>query len=358
MKIIILFLYFLCIHSWKPLPMIKKTIVPSKGKIQFVSVKKNNSLFGYYSDSTFKLTEKIGNKFNTKGWTLKFPCDFIQDLDFEQWNGEIHHLVTCYDKKDDLNRVYLNNKRLFYSKTSILQSLLVTSFNSLMSVIICRNGEISIYNQSRSSESNITKESFHFFKTPHTISQVQLNHENLSLYLLDSMGAISTFSLDKFKIVDLYNLKINHPITSFYMDDLNQNLLVSLLNKQIILFRKNETNGQIPIFSKNMNTLALKVFVDNKKMMILCENENVLCLKNNGEPYFELPKIFNRNFFYKWHVFSSTLLVDGNHDGLVIYSITGPKPEKFSYLKYIMDIPVFNSSQLKSNWSHPNSKGF
>jgi hypothetical protein len=108
-----------------------------------------------------------------------------------------------------------------------------------MSVIICRNGEISIYNQSRSSESNITKESFHFFKIPHTISQVQLNHENLSLYLLDSMGAISTFSLDKFKIVDLYNLKINHPITSFYMDDLNQNLLVSLLNKQIILFRKN-----------------------------------------------------------------------------------------------------------------------
>ena len=352
MKIFIILLQILCIYSWKPLPMIKKTIIQPKGKVQFISVKKNNSLFGYYSSNTFILTERIGNKFNTKGWSLKFPCEFIQDLNFEQWNGEIHHLVTCYDKKDDLNRVYLNNKKLFYSKTSILQSLLVTSFNSLMSVIVCRNGEISMYNQSS------TNESFHFFKASHTISQVQLNTENLSLNLLDPMGTISTFSLEKFKIVHQYNLNITHPITSFYMDDENQNLLVSMLNKQIILFRMDETKGQIPIFSKNMNSLVLKVHVDNKKIMILCETENIVCLKNNGQVYFELPKIFNRNFFYKWHILSNTLVVDGNHDGLVIYSITGPKPEKFSYLKYIMDIPVFNSSQLKSNWSHPNSKDF
>lgn len=351
---ILWFLFILPCVSWTP--QITKLRVPPEGTVQYISVKNKDTLFGYYHADWKQLlvTKKKHKTFSTKAWNLNIPEEFIMDVDFEVWNHEIHHIVTCYDKKDDLNRVYLNNRRFFYSKSLILKSMLLKIRNSLLSIVICRNGELNIYNQT------LNVESFHSFNVNHSIFQIQ--QESDLLYLLDSFGTMSIFSLEKLEIIYRLSINITQPIHSFHVYHSSPDtfdFIFSYLDKNFQLVRINlSTKEQELLFQKKLTSMPLKVYNDKYKFMVACENESVLCFDNDGMLYFHLKNIFNRNYFHQWYVSNKYMVLDGVQEGLVIYEIPSPKLEsnttlKYSYLKHTMTIPEFNTDQLKSNWSFP-----
>jgi hypothetical protein len=346
-------------HSWQPLINVwkdgkfkHKKLFP-EGKIQFVNAKKQESLFGFFHSASKQVVihERSRGKYNAKAWTLKYPTEYIQDMDFEHWNNNTHIITTCYDKKRLKNVVYLNNKSLFSSDCSITKTLLQTLDDQLKAIIICRNGQVHLYNQTESLDS------FHSSLINHPILHVQ--HLQNYLFLMDSIGTTSVFCLDQLQVIGKFELNVSDAIKSFNVHVAGPEeyyFLVGLLNKKVQLI-KMDLEKQETIFEKSLVSNVLKVYNDAYKCFIACEDSSITCLNTSGQQWFRMPKMINTNNFYNWYISHRYLVLDGNE--FVIHEAPLPTPpsqsesNKFSYLKFLMQNPVFNMTQLQSNYSFP-----
>jgi len=360
MKNIILFFtnFIIIAHCWQPLINVwkggqfkNKKLLPG-GKIQFVNAKKQESLFGFYHIASKQVVihERSKGKYNTKAWTLKYPTEYIQDLDFEFWNNNTHIITTCYDKKRLKNVVYLNNKSLFSSDGSIIKTLLQTSDEQLKAIIVCRNGEIHLYNQTESLES------FHSISTKHPI--LHLQHLQNYLFLMDSIGTTSVFCLDELQVICQIELNVSDAVKSFNVHVAGPEeyyFFVGLLNKNVELIKMDLEKQQEIIFKKSLVSNVLKVYNDAYKCFIACEDSSIICLDTFGQQWFRMPKMINTNNFYNWYISHRYLLLDGNEFSINEVPLPNPPRQsdssKFSYLKFLMQNPVFNMTQLQSNYS-------
>jgi len=346
-------------HAWQPLINVwkdgkfkHKKLLP-EGRIQFVNAKKQEGLFGFFHSTSKQVVihERTKGKYNTKAWTLQYSTEFIQDLDFDYWNNNTHIITTCYDKKRQKNVVYLNNKSLFSNDCTITKTLLQSSDEELKAIIVCGNGEIHLYNQTE------CLESFHSSCTNHPIIHVQ--HLHNYLFLMDSIGTTSVFCLDQLQVVCQFELNVSDAVKSFnvYVAGPDEYyFFVGLLNKKVQLIKLDAEKKQELIFEKSLACNILKVYNDAYKCFIACEDSSIVCLNKSGLQWFRYPKMINTNNFYNWYISHRYLLLDGND--FAIHEVplpTPPKSEsnKFSYLKFLMQNPVFNMTQLKSNYSFP-----
>ena len=127
---------------------------------------------------------------------------------------------------------------------------------------------------------------------------------------------------------------------------------MSFLDQRIELHRIDLNKNKEILFQKTLPTGILNVYTDNYKSIVVCDDESVYCFNHHGDTYFHKWHLFNRNHFHQCYISNRYMVFDGDEDGLVIYDITGPKDynaqsNKYSYLKHLMETPVFNSSQLR-----------
>lgn len=345
-------------HTWQPLINVWKDgqfnfkKLSPDGKIQFVNVKKQESLFGFFHSATKQVVihERSKGKYNSKAWTLKYPTEYIQDMDFEFWNNNTHIITTCYDKKRLKNVVYLNNKSLYSSDCSITKSLLQSSDEQLKAIIICRNGQVQVYNQTE------TLDSIYSTLIHHPIIHVQ--HLHNYLFLMDSIGTTSVFCLDQLQVICQIELNVNDAVKSFSVHVAGPEeyyFLLGLLNKKVQLIKLHSNKQQEIVFERSLVSNVLKVYNDAYKCFIACEDASITCFNTTGQQWYRMAKMINTNNFYNWYISHRYLLLDGNE--FVIYQVPLPTPpprtdiNKFSYVKFLMQNPVFNMTQLQSNYS-------
>jgi hypothetical protein len=175
---------------------------------------------------------------------------------------------------------------------------------------------------------------------------------------MDSIGTTSIFCLDQLQVICQIELNVSDAVKSFNVHVAGPEeyyFFVGLLNKKVELIKMDLEKQQEIIFKKSLASNVLKVYNDAYKCFIACEDSSIICLDTFGQQWFRMPKMINTNNFYNWYISHRYLLLDGNEFSINEVPLPNPPRQsdssKFSYLKFLMQNPVFNMTQLQSNYS-------
>jgi WD40 repeat protein len=327
---------------------------------------------------------------------LPFHHRFITDMDFTLWNKKVRCIISFYDYENtQSHHVFLPDARVVTMPSPVIRCVLYEDPEQDMGAIVVTQ-EGRLYQVTWEGNNTSNKIVCHGYGFSEPVFRAEFFPP--FMYVLDMNDMLHVYCPKKKIVIASSSFPFSHPVVRFHVHSIHatseMQITAALADGSVHLlsFLPSSPDDKIMIQTevqeivrvKGKGVMALAVYSDNYKIVVAWEDGTVCTYDvNTGKLWNRYDSMMDPSYFTRMFVNHGFMALDGTPEGLEIHTLLSKvsneiineetkkelddffswiqpiKPAEFSYIKYIMETPVFSKEQLTLNWTfHHNNNSF